>query len=76
MQGELSGNLRNGSWTGVMGDIERGTTELGVGGISVNSERRVDFGFCRTYYTDSYSFISPLNTTQTNAWSVFAKPLR
>ncbi len=70
-----SGTRRNGTWTGLLGNVARAEAEIGFGGISVSPERLSTFGFCSTYYTDAYAFISPLVTAQPNAWAVLFKPL-
>lgn len=67
----------NGSrWTGMFELLANGKIDVGVGGISVTPERRQHFGFCRTYYTDSYNFIAPLNSKVSSALDTFYAPLR
>lgn len=70
-----SGNKYDGNWTGVMGYLQSGKSEMGVGGLSANPERLADFDFCKTYYTDSYGFISPISLAEPVVLRIFAKPL-
>ncbi|GFR27671.1 glutamate receptor ionotropic, delta-1 [Trichonephila clavata] len=48
----------NGNWTGIVGMVQRGETDLAIGGLGINENRFrvVDFSF--PYATDGISFVS------------------
>lgn len=64
------------TWSGMLGNLADRSIDVGVGGISITSDRLRYFDFCRSYYTDSFNFISPLNTVTNSAISTLFRPLR
>lgn len=59
----------NGTWTGIMGLLRNNEIDLGVGGVAMYSKLMEAFGFTKPYYTDSFSFISPISHKASSTWN-------
>jgi len=71
-----SNNSTNVAWTGMMKMISDGIVDVGLGGLPVTSERLSFFDFCRTYYTDSFVFISPHDHNPNSAINTLEQPFQ
>ncbi|KAG8195901.1 hypothetical protein JTE90_001136 [Oedothorax gibbosus] len=47
----------NGSWTGIMGMVQRGEADLGMGGLIITEQRRRAVDFSRPYLITPISFV-------------------
>ncbi|CAG7734477.1 unnamed protein product, partial [Allacma fusca] len=56
--------------------LSNGTIDFALGGIAFTPERSKYFDFSRTYYVDSYTFISPTIKQKTKIRNIIMKPFR
>ncbi|CAL8070757.1 unnamed protein product [Orchesella dallaii] len=68
---------RNGTWVrGMMKLLRNDEVDIGIGGVAMYSELMEAFGFTRSYYTDSFNFISPINEVQEGTLRAILAPFK
>ena len=67
------GHLKNGSWTGMIGDVVNGAADIMAGAISVTSDRMKGVAFTEPFYYSSFNMISS-STEKYYSLLAFTKP--
>lgn len=60
IESHYEGRLKeiNGNWTGLIGQIQEGRFDMGIGAISINYNRIFAVNFLEPHYIDSFTFIT------------------
>ncbi|KAL8589031.1 hypothetical protein ACOMHN_048012 [Nucella lapillus] len=63
------GELRNNTWTGMVGDVVSGSADLIMGAFSMTSYRMKAISFTEPYYANEFSLVTSEDVTLPSIWA-------
>ncbi|KAA0201794.1 Ionotropic receptor 185 [Hyalella azteca] len=72
VDGQWGGRLPNGSWTGMIGMVERREVHFAIGEITITGEREAVIDFTRFHYCESMTIVSKARVTASPVFAVLS----